>query len=243
MQIVLTSGKDTVPLPVPANQTLCTCTVFPTQALPGQFHECSSLQPWGWPEPLITHPGVLPNGPTREALAVHPPGPASPSSSAAGGRSARRSARAPHTTSLVSVAGPGCAQRAQHLFPGLIFPRFLPSGPPQGHPGENRSPSQPQPWVCFQLFFPACTHTLTLTAVRYGSDTCGEQERGGSYPGSGVGCTGWERQYLSVCCRHLPQGLSAGKCEPHWTGLLSRLSLKSERREGEREREHEGPIC
>lgn len=90
---------------------------------------------------------------------VRPPGPASPSSSAAGGRSARRSARVPHTTSLVSVAGPGCAQRAQRLFPGLIFPRFLPSGPPKGHPGENRSPSQPQPWVCFQLLFPTCTHS------------------------------------------------------------------------------------
>lgn len=160
-------GEDTVPLSFTYHlpiRHLCTCMwplslVFPTQALPEKFHECFSLQPWSWPEPLVTHPRVLPNGPTREALAVHPPGPASPSSSAAGGRSARRSARVPHTTSLVSVAGPGCAQRAQRLFPGLIFPRFLPSGPPQGHPGENRSPSQPQPWVCFQLLFPACTHS------------------------------------------------------------------------------------
>ena len=173
--------------------------MFPTQALPGQFHECSSLQPWSWPEPLITHPRVLPNGPTREALAVHPPGPASPSSSAAGGRSARRSARVPHTTSLVSVAGPGCAQRAQRLFPGLIFPRFLPSGPPQGHPGENRSPSQPQPRVCFQLL--PSMHSLTLTAVRYGSDTCGKQEGEGAGPGSmGAEAQGWERQHLSICC-------------------------------------------
>lgn len=53
---------------------------------------------------------------------------------------------------------------------------------------------------------------------------------------------GWERQHLSVCCQlhsecqHLPQGLSAGKCEPHWPGPLSRLSLKSKGTGGKGER-------
>lgn len=154
--------------------------MFPAQALPGQFHGCSSLQPRSWPEPLITHPKVLPNGPTREALAVHPPGPASPSSSAAGGRSARRSARAPHTTSLVSVAGPGCAQRAQRLLQASSSPDSYHRDHPRP-PRREPSPSQPQPRVCVQPL--PSMHSLTLTAVLYGSDTCGEREGDGSGPG------------------------------------------------------------
>lgn len=38
---------------------------------------------------------------------------------------------------------------------------------------------------------------------------------------------------------HLPRGLSAGGCEPHWPGLLTRVGLKSEGREGHRTR----PLC
>lgn len=79
-----------------------------------------------------------------------------------------------------------------------------------------------------QAFTHCLSHALTLTAVRYPSDTCH-----------------WQREYLALALwggggldapkqhPHLPRGLSAGGRGQCWPSLLPPVGLQSEQREEE----------
>ena len=102
----------------------------------------------------------------------------SPSSSADGDRSARRSARAWHTTCRVSVTGRATHSAAQRgplhpAPPPRVLPAQAPLWPCRRNPGSSPAaslPETPSSQGGVHVHADVC-HTLTLTAVRYGSDT------------------------------------------------------------------------
>lgn len=104
----------------------------------------------------------------------------SPSSSADAGRFARRSARAPRTTYPASATKwATLSARPEPPHAPTITPDSCCHGaPPRPLRGTQ---SAPQPWTPAEApphpFLPGTRDMLTLTAVRYGSDTCHQQRK------------------------------------------------------------------